>query len=353
MAGLRLLLLVPETSESTSIAHHGSSKDVACLEHYLETRHVDFTREVLPRQTRRLLARLDDIPVTSFDVIIMSLPGSHPRALLRLRRAAPHALILFRAHNAEFPHRLDWMAGTNGFRAKAWLAVRAVRALLGDLVTVWIASDRVLAISEDDAQRYWMRMGRPGRIVVFPYFDIRQTARVRESKSPLCVGLGAVLRNPIIDDATTNFFRLVGQLQGRLPEWRFACTGEMDPRAEVPGRVQPLGLLDSPHALLDGAKAVAVLTDLGRGFKTKILDAVMAGCWVLVTPKLYLRLPDPVKPFCRVVDPASVEDFATTLAECERTSPDGRANEALRRRAFEALDVVLAASRSEASCARH
>ena len=342
MAGPRLLLLVPETSESSSLAHHGSSKDVACLEHYLEMRHVDFTREALPRQTRSLLARLKHIPAARFDVIILSVPGSHPRALLRLRRAAPHALILFRAHNAEFLHRLDWMAGADEFRAKVWLAMRAVRALLGDLVTVWIGSNRVLAISEDDARRYWMRMGRAGRIVVCPYFDTRPAARVGANKSLLCVGLGAVMRNPIIDDATETFFRLVGQLQGRLPGWRFACTGDMDPRAAVPDRVQRLGLLDSPHTLLEGARAVAVLTDLGRGFKTKILDAVMAGCWVLVTRKLYLRLPDPVRPFCRVVDPASVEDFATKLAECGSTLPDGEANEALRTRAFEALDAVLA-----------
>ncbi len=342
MAVPRILLLVPETSEDASLAHHGSSKDVACLEYYLTMRHVDFTREALPRQTPKLLASLKCIPAASFDVIILSLPGSHPRALLRLRRAAPHALILFRAHNAEFLHRFDWMTASPGFRGKLRLATRAFFALLGDLITVWFGCDRVLAISEDDARRYWTRLGRSRRIVVSPYFDTRPPARVGASKALLCVGLGAVLRNPIIDDASGNFFRLVSQLQGRMPEWHFACTGDIHPRAAVPARVQRLGLLDSPHALLEGARAVAVLTDLGRGFKTKILDAVMAGCWVLVPRRLYLRLPDPVKPFCRVVDPDSVEDFETKLAECGRTLPYGEANEVLRTCAFDALDAVLA-----------
>ena len=51
----------------------------------------------------------------------------------------------------------------------------------------------------------------------------------------------------------------------------------------------------SPLSLLAEARVVAIPSDLGMGFKTKILEAILAGCWVLVTEDVQRRLPDAVR----------------------------------------------------------
>ena len=106
-------------------------------------------------------------------------------------------------------------------------------------------------------------------------------------------------------------------------------------------RVFRTGLLDSPFEELDKARCVALFSDYGRGFKTKIMDAYHAKAYVLLTPGLYSRLPEEVLPFCMPVRHDSVEDFANALTRCLAPFPEVDINDKLRARAFRELDQVL------------
>jgi hypothetical protein len=112
------------------------------------------------------------------------------------------------------------------------------------------------------------------------------------------------------------------------------------PEKLVPG-IRLTGLLDSPFTILSESRAVAVLSDFGFGFKTKILDAVLNQCYVLVTKGLYNRLPIAFKPFCFIVDLNKPETFRDALENCLKPFPICDINSILRTQAYAALDDVF------------
>lgn len=90
---------------------------------------------------------------------------------------------------------------------------------------------------------------------------------------------------------------------------------------------------------------MAILSDYGFGFKTKILDAILHSCYVLLTPGLYNRLPDVIKQFCLVVDPKDSNAFRRALESCLNPFPEVDANALLRSQAFAALDKAFSLTR--------
>ena len=249
--------------------------------------------------------------------------------------------MLFRAHNAEALHRLDWLRASIGWSDRLRLGVRAARAAVKDLVTVHAAAHAVLSISEADTRQYWQRLGAGPRVVTVPYFLPHARQLDTKEKEDVCVCVGALAENPLVLDAVQNFCKLVEAAGPQLSQWRFALIGSSAPTCNA-DRVQTLGLVDSPFEALERARAVALLSDYGRGFKTKILEALHARCRVLVAPALYRRLPPQVQPFCIAVRTDSPGAFRAALERCREPWPAGDANEALRREAFAALDALLA-----------
>jgi len=76
--------------------------------------------------------------------------------------------------------------------------------------------------------------------------------------------------------------------------------------------------------------------------KTKLLDFVSVGGWILVPKKLYDRQPAEIRPFCIVVDPIGPEGLVKALQQAKGPWPDNsRVNDQLRERAFKALDVAF------------
>jgi hypothetical protein len=106
----------------------------------------------------------------------------------------------------------------------------------------------------------------------------------------------------LLADALSDFDGLRG--------WRFRVSpGVIPSRDETrfSSAVERMSFLDEPWDLLCEVKALAVLTPLGFGFKTTILDALAAGCHVLVHPALIKRLPDLVRKHCIEFDPDAMK----------------------------------------------
>ena len=112
--------------------------------------------------------------------------------------------------------------------------------------------------------------------------------------------------------------RAVESLGERGDGWQFMVTGEVPDhvRAAGAGRVEFVGLQASPFDAIKPARAVALMSDLGRGFKTKIIESILSRNFVLVTANLFARLPDAVRPFCLLVDPDRPTTFAAALKRC-------------------------------------
>ena len=176
-------------------------------------------------------------------------------------------------------------------------------------------------------------------------------ARLRRLRACLLGGALAVVSGLAFPlDAAQGFSRCVRSLGST--SWRFALTGSTrvadrwkavtETHVRVDERIERLGYLEDPFELLGRARAVALLSDLGFGFKTKILDAIESGCWVLTTRRLRRRLPEEVRPWCLEVDPDCGHSFRAALDRALQPVPGGQPNAELRKRAFQVLDDVMA-----------
>ncbi|MBA2531929.1 MAG: hypothetical protein H0V23_07465 [Nocardioidaceae bacterium] len=99
--------------------------------------------------------------------------------------------------------------------------------------------------------------------------------------------------------------------------------------------------MDSPMELLATSRAVALLSDYGYGFKTKLLEAIIAGNRVLVTPGLYRRMPRILDPWTLCVDLRDPASFAEALDEARDPLPQGDPNTALREQHHAVLDALI------------
>jgi hypothetical protein len=84
------------------------------------------------------------------------------------------------------------------------------------------------------------------------------------------------------------------------------------------------------------------MSDLGRGFKTKILDAIMSDCFVILTEESYMRLPVEVMPYCVPYNPTR-ESFEAVLEKIDRPFPQKfNLNQHLKDQAYQSMDGVFA-----------
>jgi hypothetical protein len=344
---MRILHIIPKSAVDVELYHHGSTKDIQCRREYFKRRGIDTLELPVSKQEQLIISCLENIAVETFDVVLVDIPRSFREIFQYLRRRAPQTKLIFRSHNAEFFHRLDWMIVSSGLRNKLACARRAFEGLINDIRTLKVI-DSVAPIGEWDAQ-YWRWLGKREKVVTVPFYDVTDSGSKLEEvpkggsldKENLCVCVTAVQQNPLIIDAARNFSELVRNLNMRLPQWKFAITGNTDGMEFLVPRIERLGRVASIESVLSKARAVAILSDYGRGFKTKIMDALKAFAYVLVTPRLHRRLPDEVKRFCFSVNPSSVEEFASALQRCTEPYPTYDVNSVFRAQAYEALDKVL------------
>ncbi len=348
----RILFIVPESVVDPALRFHGSTKDIRGRTEYFAERDLEVDELVTGRGETAVLEALYGKPLAEYGGIMLDIPGnSYPGVFRFLRAAAPEAVLIFRSHNSEFLHRWDWMRSARRLRDKARYFRRAITNGFKDIATSYYA-DRVISISDHDTDHYWRRFAPREKAMCVPYFIPREyqvPTGCTVEKELRCVSLGSTARTPMIDEAATNFLRLVEKLGDEALDWSFSLTGEVDPAASIPGRVEAVGLLDSPFEELHRSRAMALLSDRGRGFKTKILDAFYARAYVLMTPRIYRRLPEEVRPICLPVRAGSPQDFLAALERCREPYPDVPVNELLRDRAFRALDEAFGIASERAS----
>ena len=154
-----------------------------------------------------------------------------------------------------------------------------------------------------------------------------------------CVCLTSTKSNPLIEHSVRGFERAVAQ-SPEVRGWRFLVTGEASGIA-TSTRIESTGLLASPGELLRTSRAVVLLSDLGFGFKTKLLEAIVAGNRVIVTPGLFSRLPDVLHPWTLEVDLDDAHSFAAALDVAAGPAPDGDPNRALRDQHHALLDDLV------------
>ncbi len=273
-----------------------------------------------------------------------------PDLQVEAKRRFPHLKVHVRTHNAEAYHYLD----RNTRRKLDYLRLPLWRRF-GELVVrdsrSRRAADSVLGISAWDNANYWRFM--PGRAAVeyVPYFSpwpsLRENVRppAWNARRAAIVSMGGNFDpSGLLNVANINL------LASKLPSisnerWSFQLTWWSqwhDAAPAVHETVEVLRRCDEPWDLLCEVRALAVLTHLGFGFKTTIVDGLAAGCHVIVHPKLARRLPDDIAALCLICDPADDAHVARLAAALAVPPRRHTINAQLRERAAGVLRSALA-----------
>lgn len=115
-------------------------------------------------------------------------------------------------------------------------------------------------------------------------------------------------------------------------DWKFLLSpGIHTVKKEDPvsKHVERMESLEEPWDLLCSVKALAVLTPLGFGFKTTIIDALTAGCHVLVHPVLAKRLLEAIKSGCIEFSPLKAEQAESLIKRLQHAPGSQLINQTL------------------------
>lgn len=345
---MKVLHIVPDTVYDEEHRFSGGAKGIRIFREYLEDRAICYDEIGVPnRSDRWLLKELKCRDLSEYTTVLAHYPV-YVRSLRYLKSAYPGLSTLVRSHNAEFPHWLQhaWVWLRHGRVLKSVKAFGvAFQKGWGDLCSAKLA-DHVLAVTSWERDHYWGHIAGRGRVVYVPYFVPRDSApparRVHAPRLDQVVCMMSSGSSSFLVDGAVRFGRLADAASSQTAGWRFLMTGRENSLPPViPLVVKRTGFVDDPHALLHESRAIALLTDYGFGFKTKILEAAVCGCWSLVTPHIFERLPEDVRPYCIVVADNCAASFVTALEKTRAALPQANLDALLRAQAYVAMDHVM------------
>mgnify|MGYP000083941237 CR=1 FL=1 len=361
----KVLHILPSTLDLPHLFFHGSTKDIRCRTEYFKSRGLEVDEFLLLRRQTKAIEWLEMFdkhvrPLAQYECFFVDIPGTYPQVFRYLKRKAPKAQLVFRSHNAEFFHRLDWMRGEKSL-AKKWEFFRqALEGTAGDIQVIRLC-DWVFPITEWDTKHYWLPLARmvgaTRKIRTVPYFLPSDRLPPFQSERPVakgrrnCVCLGTVSKaggqnvhvGPLAEDQYRQFSRLVSELPAAVKqEWNFYLTGDVPRGIALSSEIISTGPLPSPFDALKDASVACLLSELGRGFKTKILDSILCGVPLILPQELWGRLPAEIQGFCIPMRSTDSQELARCLeASRQMKAPDTRVNEAFSERANAGLDEAL------------
>lgn len=272
-----------------------------------------------------------------------------PNLQAEAKRQNPQLKVHVRTHNAEayqYIHR--YRRGRRDYiKLRLW---RKFLELIARDSRSRSASDSLLGISVWDNQNYWRWLPGHASVLYLPYFSpwpfLRSNVepRVWDQRQTVIVSMGGNF-DPSGLLNVANFNTMAAKLPAISHDsWQFQLTWWSQWFERVPNvhaNIEILRNCEEPWDLLCQVRALAVLTHLGFGFKTTIVDGLAAGCHVIVHPKLVNRLPPEVAQLCLVCDPSNDEHVARLAAALSSPPLPHDINRKLRDRAVAALRSTL------------
>ena len=353
---MRVLHIVPDSLSNPNHLYLGSTKDIFGRIEYFNARNIHVERVVADQRSDALLIKkLQRLNLDQYSAAIVE-NCLYPGSLQFLKEHNRNMVILTRSINAEFYHGFHQTFATifnikDNIRLRGILGLRPLGSSFTGFKRLYLdylcakQSDFILSITQWETDHYWKYLVNGSKIKTLPYFlPSNYLLDIDKEKKFQCVGLmsttGGTL--PFTLDATNNLCRVIKKLGQEGPEWNFLITGKMPvEKLGLPPRLKYTGFLKNPFDLLKESRAMAILSDYGFGFKTKLLDAICNNCYPLVTEKLYKRLPIEVQPYCITVDVKSVKSFKKALELSSNKFPEGNPNKVLRDQSYKILDSLL------------
>lgn len=357
VAKMKILHVIPDSAVQPRFYYSGSTKDILGRTEYFASRSIEVEQIVIKRSDDLLLESLHSMPVEEFSTVFLEFLV-YPLSMRYIRQRKPSTRIYCRSINAELYHKFhlylsnvrdqhrDGVSVMGASFANLHLIKKSLANFRKDLKCGRL-SDAVLSITDWESRHYWQYFVG-NRTETLPYYlpDVyaSEIRAIKAEKENICVAFMGVdvKQGSFLADSLYNFTRLVREMQNDLVEWSFQVTGAVPEKyTRSMGRIDVLGFAETPYPILARSKAVAIMSSYGLGFKTKILEAILAGCYVLLPRQLHKRLPQVVKPFCIEVDLNSVESFMQALKRCNEPFPSEDPNNRLKQDAFLTLDRLF------------
>lgn len=325
----------------------GNWKDIKALDELIRESGAELVPIEFDEQRRQ--ETFEQVPAGCSDIILHY--SFWPELLPVLRARFPSVRIHTRVHNAEaFQHFHR--------SAPGWLPTKANARGWYGCFNLWRrdsqckqGSDSLLCISEWDRRNYFRFMPGPAALVDVPYHcpwpTLRPSVRARawsdRDDIVICLAGG---NDRIGRSQRENFARFVSEIRRRKSQsaWRFQMSSGVFPSTETPGEldgIESLTDLSEPWDVLCRVKIVALLTPLGFGSKTTIVDALAAGCNVIADTVLMERLPREVRRHCLAVDMNKPQSFPEILLKAREEPPSRSLNENIRKAAAAGLNLAL------------
>ncbi len=351
--GGRVLHIFKDLVKDPRQVYLGSTKDISSRTDFFKTfvlGYDELTVDLENDPDRATLESLADRDLTPYDTVVFE-HSLFPRSIQYLQNTHPRLNVLFRGHNAEFYHRLHYALAAVKYvslgEAIKWLKASLTKYREDSLCARH--ADYVLSITAWESANYWPKFTASPKIITAPFyltdFYLDEIRRKKRPKMNRCVCLMSTFIGPFLYDALHHYQKFVGSTRNHLPDWDFAATGAIPKKWRKRQKdMNYVGLVESPLDILSESRAMCILSDLGYGFKTKIIEAIMCGCYVIVPEKLFGRLPQEIQPFCKVVNLKDPDTFINALNATHQPFPDFDPNDMLKKTAIANYASVINAT---------
>lgn len=343
-----LLHIIPNTANDKNHSDTGGTKGIKIFYEYFVDNNIEYEDLIAPnRSDKELMKILKSMDLKKFSHIFIHYT-SFVGSLKFIKKTYPDIIVIVRSHNAEFPHWIhhsySWFLSGNWIEALKIFLISFAK-LRGDIISSRLA-DYILVITPWELENYWKLFPNKCNFLYVPYFSPQQTIQRNISdfsdRDLICTCLLSTNKSPFLIDAAKNFQMLVEKTEKDLPNWIFMISGNNDGiKRSKNKRVIFTGIVDDPIKLQRETRVVAVLSDFGFGFKTKILESIENGCLVLVSKKLFDRLPDAIKTGCIRVNIEQPKTFFQGLKKAELSYSKSEVNQFLKGVAFKNLNQAF------------
>lgn len=341
----KILHIYKKSYQAAKHTYLGSTKDIMSRKEYFKSRNIQVDEILALDKTKydKYLKESKNIDWTKYDAVLMEMTFS-PKAIKYIRQKSPGTKIIVRSHNAELLHRIHWSLAEGISKNAIKYLLQAIRYFHADL-KFGLHADAVLSIDEWECKNYWSRISKRDNVYHVPFYITDEYEKdLKNTKNKLfnCVNFTSSSMNPIIRDATNNFIKIISKLDGKAEMWKFLITGNLaNNKIKIPEQVIKTGWLENPYSVLRESRAMALLSNFGFGFKTKILEAIIAKTYILMPTGLLNRMSKEFRRYCIPVDPTSPTSFLGALDKCTKPFEDNNLNGLLKKKAFSAMDRVF------------
>jgi hypothetical protein len=296
-----LLLIFPADFNPVSANFNGGVKDIQSLQEQIDTLKLPYEYFCVSRRTGHalyvLLNRANRKRIFSASKIIISIPGSSGGILLLLRcLGLPN--VIFRSHNAELLHRLDWLRSSKSIMSSIKAFRKMILGYTSDL-SVSIFAERILSVSQMEMEKYWKRFfpWTSQKLVYFPGMSPSHIASsipikgITLNNRSFATIVGGFQRGTIISHPNNQFLENGSLLKDYVHSLGLSLVS-VGEGIEYNFCDRNFGFAHNYEEILQNTSLVIVPSSTGWGFKTKIADAVTLHQSIIIQRTQYDRLGD-------------------------------------------------------------